>query len=88
MKTNLKSKVENFCGVRNQFIITTSEGRFFQSYESIIAFIPKKGKTKLDESYWNYSKTTSRYRSRFLNENTEETRKKLLRGDYKLTNLN
>jgi len=27
----------------------------------------------LDEKYWNYSRTTAKHRSIFLNESTEET---------------
>ena len=40
-------KVQNFTSnngnkIANQFIITTKKGRYFQSYNSIIAFIPNK----------------------------------------------
>ena len=75
--------------VPNQFVITTPEGRYFQSYRSIIAFKPYHGKTQLDESTWNYSNTTSKYRRSFLNgEGIHETRAKIESGEYKLTNLN
>ena len=58
----LKNKVENMKSskgndVPNQFIITTGEGVYFQSYKSMIAFIPNEGKTQLGKD-WNYSKTT------------------------------
>ena len=88
MKTNSKLKVENFCGVKNQFIITTGKGRYFQSYDSIIAFIPNKGPIELDVVYYNYSNTTSKYLNRFLGNTSKETKSKLIRGEYKLTNLN
>ncbi len=90
----MKIKVRNMTSnagndVPNQFVITTPEGRYFQSYRSIIAFKPYHGKTQLDESTWNYSNTTSKYRRSFLNgEGIHETRAKIESGEYKLTNLN
>ena len=74
--------------VANQFEIYTDEGRYFQSYNSIIAFIDNNGKTFLDEYYWDYSKTTGKYRNIFLNEGIVETRKKIKSGEYKLKELN
>jgi hypothetical protein len=54
--------------IPNQFIITTEKGLYFQSYNSIICFLDKKNnKIYLDPEYWNYSKTTSKYRNQFLN---------------------
>jgi len=64
----------------------------FQSYNSIIAVKgwTKDGKRKviLDDYYWNYSRTTSKYRNMFLNELTDDTKRKIKDGTYKLTNLN
>ena len=74
--------------VANQFEIFTDKGVYFQSYRSIIAFKPYGGKTQLDEYYWDYSRTTSRYRGEFLGENTNETRRRIKEGEYKLVNLN
>jgi len=75
--------------VPNQFVITTPDGRYFQSYRSIIAFKPYHGKIQLDEDTWDYSNTTSKYRRLFLNgEGINETRAKIESGEYKLTNLN
>ena len=45
-------------------------------------------KITLDDYYWNYSRTTSKYRNMFLNETTEETKRKIKDGTYKLANLN
>lgn len=86
--------------IANQFIITT-EGRgalgnfdkceTFQSYDSIIAVRtvwPDQTRIELDKTYWNYSRTTSKYRNIFLNETTDETRKKIESGVYKLVDLN
>lgn len=86
--------------IANQFIINTNDGKYFQSYNSITAFIPIYNhintsepllpieKIILDNHYWNYSRTTSKYRSIFLGENTDETKRKIKEGIYKLENLN
>jgi len=76
--------------VANQFLITDStEGvTYFQSYKATIAAIHHNGDVELDEKYWNWSRTTSKYRSEFLGESTEVTRKKINDGTYKLVNLN
>ena len=44
--------------------------------------------TYLDKTYWNYSKTTSKYRNQFLGETTKETQAKIDSGKYILTDLN
>lgn len=90
---NTQTKVSQFEGrngtVKNQFEIVTPEGRYFQSYKSIIAFIPANGgKIQLDNIYWDYSVTTGKYRNQFLGENKKETEKKIASGEYLLTNLN
>ena len=80
--------------ITNQIIITDEkkDTETFQSYDSIIAVKgwTKEGKRKvtLDEYYWNYSRTTSKYRNAFLGEDTLATSKKLMAGVYKLANLN
>ena len=73
--------------VPNQFIIESEEGIFFQSYKSIIVKI-SKGKVYLDLRYWNYSKTTSKYRNIFLGETKKETKRKIKTGEYQLVDLN
>ncbi len=83
---NLKNRNGNL--VPNQFRVITDKGCYFQSYQSIIVFIPTKGKIQIDENLWNYSRTTSRYRNFFLNETTAETKKKIKAGEYELVNLN
>tara|TARA_R100000655_G_C2925550_1_gene183069 strand:+ start:371 stop:652 length:282 start_codon:yes stop_codon:yes gene_type:complete len=75
--------------VANQFIIYTNKGTYFQSYNSIIAHKrAKDGQIFLDECYWDYSRTTSKYRGDYLGEYTAETRQKIKEKKYKLTNLN
>ena len=85
-------KVENMISpngnkVANQFIITDNGNEYFQSYRSIIAK-RSKGKTYLDNYYWDYSTTTGKYRNKFLNETKKETQAKIESGEYTLTNLN
>jgi hypothetical protein len=89
----LKVKVSNMRSsngnkVPNQFIIDTSRGIFFQSYDSIIAVKHVNGTILLDETYWNYSNTTSKYRNIFLGETTKETQDKIDNGTYLLADLN
>lgn len=86
-------KVENMRSpqgnkVANQFIITDDDNNdYFQSYRSIIAK-RSQGKIYLDEYYWDYSRTTGKYRNEFLNEGIAETRAKIKSGEYILTDLN
>jgi len=73
--------------VPNQIIIRSNNARYFQSYGTIIARV-YKGKTTLDVNYWDYSRTTSKYRCMFLGETTQETKKQIKSGEYKLSDLN
>lgn len=88
-------KVENMCSpssgrpVANQFLIYDGKGTvYFQSYSSTIAKRDRNGKVTLDERYWDYSRTTGKYRNQFLGENIEETRRKIESGEYELADLN
>ena len=89
-----KIKVENFESdrsgrkVSNQFEIYTESGVFFQSYNSVIAFRPRQGKIVLDKTYWDYSRTTGKYRNQFLGEDKAETQRKIDSGEYILADLN
>ena len=70
--------------IANQFEVTTKKGRYFQSYESMIVFIPSNGgKIQLGED-WNYSQTTSKYRNIFLGESSKETEAKIKSGEYRI----
>lgn len=88
-------KVENMVSssgnkVANQFIIKGKDVCYFQSYDSIIVkeeFGPVR-KITLDERYWDYSKTTGKYRNQFLGETKAETQKKIDSGEYILADLN
>lgn len=95
MKTIIAPKVRNMESPRsgnpvaNQFIIEHGNTETFQSYKSIIA-VKKEGKVFLDETYWDYSVTTSRYLYQFLG--VDGGKKTVLAGidsgKYLLTNLN
>ena len=85
MKSNKGNKVPN------QLIIHTSEATYFQSYQSIIiktTFEDGQRVVYLDEYYWNYSPTTSKYRNAFLGKTNQEVKNNVKNGIYKLTNLN
>lgn len=73
--------------VATQLIIYTENETYFQSYDNIIVKI-ENGQTTLDKRFWNYSKTTSKYRDQFLGESKAETQRKIEQGIYKLENLN
>jgi len=48
--------------VPNQYIIHTDEGVYFQSYDVIVGYKPRGLQVlHLDEDYWNWSRTTSKY---------------------------
>ncbi len=74
--------------IANQIKIIDNNGtKYFQSYNTII--IKKtRNNTYLDSYYYNFSRTTSKYRNIFLNENTKQIEDKIKAGLYKLTNLN
>jgi hypothetical protein len=72
---------------KHHFVIETDGVILFQSYDKIIA-VKMGGEVYLDEFYWKYSKTTSKYRRRFLGEDTKTTDLKIREGKYKLLDLN
>ena len=74
--------------VDNQFMLYTSEGVYFQSYNTLIAFESNNGEIFLDEGRWDFSRTTSRYRNIFLGLNTQETKSQIESGEIKLIKLN
>jgi hypothetical protein len=82
---NLRSSKGNI--IANQFEIRTETAVYFQSYRSIIVKV-ESGKTYLDPIYWDYSRTTGKYRNIFLNECKKETEQKIKDGTYILANLN
>lgn len=74
--------------VANQFIIYTDEGRYFQSYNSLIAFIPNSFNKPIQVGPdWNYSRTTGKYRNQFLNMDKKELEAKLENGEAVFADL-
>ena len=90
MQYNVQNFISNSGNsVANKFTIHTPRAILFQSYNSIIAKIDRRtNKITLDKYYWDYSRTTGKYRNQFLGEGIAETRKKIKSGEYKLKNLN
>ena len=48
----------------------------------------ENGKITLDSIYWDYSRTTGKYRNMFLGENKAETQSKIDNGTYTLADIN
>ena len=77
--------------IANQFIINFKNGmQVFQSYDSTIAIKYNMGGNDiiLDKNYWNYSRTTGKYRNQFLGETKKVTERKIKTGEYLLDDLN
>ena len=83
---NMRSRKGN--KIANQFIIWTGEGKYFQSYNTIIAFRSIEGKVTLDRDEWDYSVTTGKYRNIFLHETKKETEQNIKMVVYTLEDLN
>lgn len=73
---------------KNQLLLNSKEGVYFQSYNTIIAFKGFSGEVELDYKYFNFSRTTIIYCNKFLNEKSGDILKKVQNGTYKLINLN
>ena len=73
----------NDCFIEIDFITGTAtlQGNMFVSYNTNIAFITVTGDVFLDEK-WDYSKTTGKYRNRFLNETKKDTERRIKDGVY------
>lgn len=89
MLTGIK-KVSNYFGVKNQFIIEDSHKIIFQSCETIIAVVFRSNKSVvLDTDAENYSRTTSKYLKRFIEDFAGDCiNSKKDYGKYKRENLN
>ena len=77
-------RVSQFADAKNQFIIKGDKFRMFQSYKSAIAKVDYVEKTVHLSEHWDYSRTTAKYRNKFLNETTKETEAKIKSGEYKM----
>ena len=86
--------VENFGGGKNQFLIHTPEGLYFQSYDHLIAFKGNGDSNNIENIYldinkWDINKITDKYRNLFLGDKRIlETKYKIMEGKYLLIDLN
>lgn len=58
--------------VANHFVINTKKGEYLQSYDSVVAYVPRNKFRGIDENVtlgknWDYSPTTLRHLKHFLN---------------------
>lgn len=75
--------------VPNQFIIDDGNTHYFQSYDSVVAkWETGMENIELDEIYWDYSRTTARWRNFVLGATTEGIKSAIKHGIITLTNLN
>ena len=56
----------NGIAVKNQFVITTGLGRYFKSYDSLVAFTPNSSCEIVLTNAWSYSATTIKHLKTFL----------------------
>jgi len=86
--------VENLEGAKNQFLIHTPEGLYFQSYDSLIAFkgfenMNAEEYIYLDIHKWDFYNATQKYRNIFLGvKRTADIERKIKGGKYILIDLN
>ena len=79
-------KVENLA--KNQIVINEENKSTFNSYGVNVAQ-KVNGQITLDEKYWDYSKTVTKYLSRFLGGVCKKEIEKMIKdGVYLLNNLN
>lgn len=75
--------------VANQYCVIMDDGtRFFRSYAANIYRIEPDGTITLDEYYWNYSRTTTKYLRQFLQMNGGQIDANIAAGIFKMSNLN
>ena len=82
-------KVTNAWDVPNQVVIVDDDdNEWFSSYGVMVAKIEHNGQTYLDQRYWNYSKTTSKYLLKFLGFSSEKLKFSIKNNEVILTDLN
>ena len=81
--------------VPNQTILSDMTGKTFVSYGSKIVYQSKDRASDglpleiiVDENYWDYSRTTGKYRNEFMNMGVQDVRDHIKDGRIKLGNLN
>ena len=66
----------------NQVEIQFENGKLFYSYETPIAAV-LNGEIYLEKDYWNFSRTTAKYRTVFLGCSTKELQSKIQQNEIK-----
>lgn len=91
MVSNLINEKGN--AAANQFVITTPNAVYFQSYSSVVAKIDKSGNLVVSQD-WDYSNTTAKHLYIFLRQNgygkycyAQNMRKAIKDGDVILENV-
>ena len=89
-RISVKNMVSNAGNpVANQFVITDDFCETFQSYETTIGLRYRStGQIVLDDSAWDYSTTTSKYRNMWLGLDTKAVKEKIASGEITLADLN
>lgn len=75
----------------NHFVIKIKNRRYLQSYDTIIAGIIDTEDKKLiylDKDNWNYSKSTARWRNKFLEMTNAEVNIGVVQGKFIMKDLN
>lgn len=88
MKVSNMTTGRGYNKAANQFIIEHDGHQTFQSYQTTIARRFHDGSLELDESAWDYSRTTSKYRNQFTGLTTAQTKAGIKDGSIKLVDLN
>ena len=81
--------------VPNQAILSDMTGKTFVSYGSKIVYQSKDRASDglpleiiVDENYWDYSRTTGKYRNEFMNMGVQDVRDHIKEGRIQVGNLN
>ena len=81
--------------VPNQTILSDMTGKTFVSYGSKIVYQSKDRASDglpleiiVDENYWDYSRTTGKYRNEFMNMGVQDVRDHIKEGRIQVGHLN
>jgi hypothetical protein len=90
---NMTSRSGNI--VPNQVILSDMTGKTFVSYGSKIVYQSKDRASDglpleivMDDRYWDYSRTTGKYRNEFMNMGVQQVRDHIKTGRIKIGDLN
>ena len=90
---NMTSRSGNI--VPNQVILSDMTGKTFVSYGSKIVYKSKDRaddglplEIVMDDRYWDYSRTTGKYRNEFMNMGVQQVRDHIKTGRIKIGDLN